>query len=41
MEKVEDQKVIDSSDFQIALTLLFLYNLVFVTGGAWLSEISD
>ena len=30
-----------SSDFQLALTLLFLYNLVFVTGGAWLSEISE
>tara|TARA_B100000945_G_C20194292_1_gene508375 strand:+ start:64 stop:594 length:531 start_codon:yes stop_codon:yes gene_type:complete len=36
-----DYLIDDSSDFQLALTLLFLYNLVFVTGGAWLSEISE
>ena len=39
--KCTDSLITGSSDFQIALTLLFLYNLVFVTGGAWLSEISD
>lgn len=39
--KCTDSLITDSSDFQIALTLLFLYNMVFVTGGAWLSEISD
>ena len=39
--KCTDSLITDSSDFQIALTLLFLYNLVFVTGGAWLSEISE
>ncbi len=36
-----DYLIDDSSDFQLALTLLFLYNMVFVTGGAWLSEISE
>ena len=36
-----DSLIDNSSDFQLALTLLFLYNLVFVTGGAWLSEISE
>ena len=36
-----DYLIDDSSDFQLALTLLFLYNLAFVTGGAWLSEISE
>ena len=30
-----------SSDFQMAFMLLIMYNLVFVTGGAWLSELSD
>ena len=39
--KCTDSLITGSSDFQIALTLLFLYNLVFVTGGAWLSEISE
>ena len=39
--KCTDSLITDSSDFQIALTLLFLYNMVFVTGGAWLSEISE
>jgi len=39
--KCTDSLITDSSDFQLALTLLFLYNMVFVTGGAWLSEISD
>ena len=39
--KCTDSLITDSSDFQLALTLLFLYNMVFVTGGAWLSEISE
>ena len=39
--KCTDSLITDSSDFQIALTLLLLYNMVFVTGGAWLSEISQ
>ena len=39
--KCTDSLITDSPDFQIALTLLFFYNLVFVTGGAWLSEISE
>ena len=39
--KCTDSLVEGSSDFQIALMLLCLYNLVFVTGGAWLSEISE
>ena len=39
--KCTDSLITDSSDFQMALTLLFLYNMVFVTGAAWLSEISD
>ena len=39
--KCTDSLITDSSDFQIALTLLFLYNMVFVAGGAWLSEISE
>ena len=39
--KCTDSLTTDSSDFQMALTLLFLYNMVFVTGAAWLSEISD
>ena len=39
--KCTDSLITDASDFQIALTLLFLYNMVFLTGGAWLSEISD
>ena len=39
--KCTDSLITNSSDFQIALTLLLLYNMVFVTGGAWLSDISD
>ena len=39
--KCTDSLITGSSDFQMALTLLFLYNMVFVTGAAWLSEISD
>ena len=39
--KSTDSLITDSSDYQIALALLFLYNMVFVTGGAWLSEISE
>ena len=39
--KCTDSLITDSPDFQLALTLLFLYNMVFVTGGAWLSEISE
>ena len=39
--KCTDSLITNSSDFQIALTLLLLYNMVFVTGGAWLSEISE
>lgn len=39
--RATDSLIADDSDFQIALMLLVLYNLVFVTGGAWLSEISE
>ena len=39
--RATDSLISDSSDFQLAFMLLILYNLVFVTGGAWLSEISE
>ena len=36
-----DSLITGSSDFSLAFMLLVLYNAVFVTGGAWLSEISE
>ena len=36
-----DSLITGSSDFELAFMLLLMYNLAFVTGGAWLSEISD
>ncbi len=36
-----DSLITGSSDFELAFMLLVMYNVVFVTGGAWLSEISD
>tara|TARA_B100001167_G_C16736147_1_gene288578 strand:+ start:234 stop:884 length:651 start_codon:yes stop_codon:yes gene_type:complete len=36
-----DSLISGSSDFELAFMLLIMYNVVFVTGGAWLSEISD
>ncbi len=36
-----DSLITGSSDFGLAFMLLVLYNAVFVTGGAWLSEISE
>jgi len=36
-----DSLITGSSDFELALMLLLLYNAVFVSGGAWLTEISD
>jgi len=39
--RATDSLILGGSDFELAFMLLILYNLVFVTGGAWLSEISD
>ena len=36
-----DSLISGSSDFELAFMLLIMYNVAFVTGGAWLSEISD
>ncbi len=36
-----DSLITGSSDFELAFMLLVMYNVAFVTGGAWLSEISD
>ena len=36
-----DSLITNSSDFELAFMLLVMYNAVFVTGGAWLSEISE
>jgi ABC-type transport system involved in cytochrome c biogenesis permease component len=36
-----DALITGSSDFELAFMLLVMYNVAFVTGGAWLSEISD
>ena len=36
-----DSLITGSSDFELAFMLLVMYNIAFVTGGAWLSEISD
>ena len=36
-----DSLISGSSDFELAFMLLVMYNVAFVTGGAWLSEISD
>ena len=36
-----DSLITGSSDFELAFMLLIMYNVAFVTGGAWLSEISD
>ena len=39
--RATDSLISDGSDFQLAFMLLILYNLVFVAGGAWLSELSE
>lgn len=39
--RATDSLVTNDSDFQLAFMLLILYNLAFVTGGAWLSELSE
>jgi len=39
--RATDSLITGSSDFEIAFLLLALYSVVFVTGGAWLSEIAD
>ncbi len=36
-----DSLITGSSDFELAFTLLILYNAAFITGGAWLSELSN
>ena len=36
-----DSLITGSSDFELAFMLLVMYNVAFVTGGAWLSEVSD
>jgi ABC-type transport system involved in cytochrome c biogenesis permease component len=36
-----DSLISGSSDFELAFMLLIMYNVAFVIGGAWLSEISD
>jgi len=36
-----DSLITSSTDFDLAFMLLIMYNTAFVTGGAWLSEISE
>ena len=36
-----DSLITSSTDFDLAFMLLVMYNAAFVTGGAWLSEISE
>ena len=36
-----DSLITGSSDFELAFMLLIMYNAVFITGGAWLSELSN
>ena len=39
--RATDALINNDSEFQLAFMLLILYNLAFVTGGAWLSELSE
>ena len=39
--RATDALITNDSEFQLAFMLLILYNLAFVTGGAWLSELSE